>query len=74
MFKTKTIKIIIGLFLLEVILTSYFFYIQPLCEPCPPNIACPPCISEQQIVTFWVGLIIAILVVFYLLFNYFKKA
>ena len=27
------------------------------CEPCPPNVPCPPCISEGQIFSFWAGII-----------------
>jgi len=70
---TKTKKIIIGLLFIEAPLTAYFFYAQPLCEPCLPGTECPPCISEQQMITFWTGLIILMITVFYLLFINFKN-
>jgi len=70
---TKTKKIIIGLLFIEATLTAYFFYDQPLCEPCLPGMECPPCISEQQIITFWTGIIIVTITVFYLLFINFKN-
>jgi hypothetical protein len=44
-------------FLAEAISTAYFFYAQQLCEPCLPNIPCPPCISEQQVITFWIEVV-----------------
>jgi hypothetical protein len=70
---TKTRKITIGLLFLEGILTAYFFYVQPLCEPCLPGTECPPCISEQQIMIFWTGIILAATTLFYLLFINFRK-
>lgn len=70
---TKTSKIIIGLLFVEAIFTVYFYYAQPLCEPCPPNVPCPPCISEQQIITFWTGIFIAAITIVYLLFINFRK-
>jgi hypothetical protein len=48
-------------FFAEAILTAYFFYSQPLCGACLPNIPCPPCINEQQVITFWIAIIIAII-------------
>ena len=44
---------------MEVVLTAYFFYAQPLCEPCIDNSPCPPCISDEQIITLWAGGLIA---------------
>lgn len=70
---TKTSKIIIGLLFVEAILTAYFFYIQPLCEPCLPGSECRLCISEQQIVIIWTGIIIATIALFYLLSINFKN-
>jgi hypothetical protein len=71
---TKTSKITIGLLLTEAVFTGYFFYAQPLCEPCLPNVPCPPCISEQQVITFWIGIIIAIISVIYLAFITYQSA
>ena len=70
---TKTSKIVLGLLFVEAILTAYFFYTQPLCEPCLPNVQCPPCISKGQILTFWIGVVIAIITVTYLLFVNLRK-
>src|SRR5215831_5971517 len=69
---TRTTKIIIGLCIFETALTAYYFYAQPLCEPCLPGVSCLPCISESQIITFWTGILIAAATIFYLLF--FKKS
>ena len=65
---TNTSKTIIGLTIVEVALTAYFLYAQPKCEPCPPNIHCDPCISQAQIMTFWIGLSIAVVTIIYLFF------
>jgi hypothetical protein len=70
---TKTSKIVIGLFLIEAALTGYYFYSQPQCEPCLPGGPCPPCISETQIITFWSGVVVAIVTIGYLLFINFRR-
>lgn len=44
--------------LLEVIIVSYYKVNTPYCEPCIPNKGCPPCISEEQIVSFLLGIMI----------------
>ena len=70
----KTSKILLtALFFAEAILTAYFFYAQPLCEPCLSDTLCPPCISEQQVITFWIGIIIALTSIIYLAFINFRK-
>ena len=62
---TRSTKIIVGLLLIELSLTAYFFYIQPQCEPCLKGNPCPPCISEQQNIVFWTGVVIAIISIIY---------
>ena len=66
---TKTSKTIIGILITEAALAAYFFYAQPLCEPCLPYGPCPPCISEEQIITCWIGVWIALVTIAYLLFT-----
>lgn len=70
----KSSKIFIVFIIVEAVLTAYFFYIQPQCEPCLPKATCPPCISDTQIKTFWAGIFIAVLTISYLLFNKFSKS
>ena len=70
----KTSKILLtALFFAEAILTAYFFYAQPLCEPCLSDTPCPPCINEQQVITFWIEIIIALTSIIYLAFINFRK-
>lgn len=65
---TKTSKIVIRLILIEAALTGYYFYSQPQCEPCLAGVPCPPCISETQIITFWTGVVVAVVTIGFLLF------
>lgn len=70
---TKTGKIIIRLLFVEAVFTAYYFYAQPLCEPCLPELPCPPCISKEQIFIIWIGVIIAVATIIYLLISSLKK-
>jgi hypothetical protein len=65
---TNTAKIISALIGVEAALTAYYFYSQPQCEPCLPNIPCEPCISKEQIMTFRTGSFIAVFTLGYLLY------
>lgn len=69
---TKTRKIVIALLAIEAGLTAYFFHMQPQCEPCLPNTPCPPCISDEQIITLGTGVIIGVASIAYLIYINFQ--
>lgn len=58
-------KIIVSFFVIEMLVVAFYFYNQPLCEPCIPGTSCPPCVSESQIVARWIGFSIAIVTICY---------
>ena len=62
----KISKPILILIIVELALLAYYFYQQPLCEPCLSNTDCPPCRSNEQIGAIWVGIFIGVLAVGYL--------
>jgi len=43
----------------EILIIFSYLYFQPLCEPCLSNLACPPCISKEQIFLSWFGVTFA---------------
>jgi hypothetical protein len=45
---------------IEILIFTYYQNNFIQCEPCLPNTPCPPCISSDQVVSFWTGLIIAL--------------
>lgn len=46
--KKNNLKIWVLLLFAELLLIYLYYYNQPKCVPCPPDIFCPPCISEEQ--------------------------
>ncbi len=62
----RLIKIIVWLSIIEFSLIAYYFYMQPQCVPCLPGSPCPPCISKQQIIVFWIGVVVAAITIIYL--------
>ena len=46
--KKQPINILVILLLVEFFLIYLYFYFQPECVPCRPNVYCPPCISNEQ--------------------------
>jgi len=70
----SAVKIIIGFIIIEAILTGYFFYEQPMCEPCLPGTFCPPCISDEQVYARRAGIIIAIVTAITLIVKQFNSS
>lgn len=66
-------KIISIVLIAELILGLYCFIARPECEPCPPDVYCPPCISHEQVIAIWIGVILAALALGYALYDNFKK-
>jgi len=53
----------------EILIMFAYLSFQPLCELCLPNLACPPCISKEQIFLSWLGVT---LLIFFLVRNVLK--
>ena len=70
---TKTSKVIGAVTLIEAVLTVYYFYIQPKCEPCLPNSYCPPCISQAQIVILWTGAFVGLVAIIFLCYRNLRR-
>jgi len=49
----------VAFFLAELLVFAYFKANRICCEPCLPGTYCEPCICQEQIVSFWTGLLIA---------------
>ena len=60
-------RIIVLFFVVEMLVIAFYFYNQPMCEPCIPGEPCPPCVSESQTVAKWIASLIAIVMLFYLI-------
>lgn len=60
-------RIIVLFFVVEMLVIAFYFYNQPMCEPCIPGEPCPPCVSESQIAAKWIASLIAILMLCYLI-------
>ena len=69
----KAIKIIDAVTLIEAVLTAYYFYIQPKCEPCLTNSYCPPCISQAQIIILWTGALVGLITIIFLYFENLRR-
>lgn len=63
----------IGLIVVEVLLFGYYKIIQPICEPCLPNVPCPRCITSEQIVVLWIAFVVAVAFLVWRLFHLLKK-
>lgn len=47
--------------IVEVLLVFFYYYTQPLCEPCIDDMPCPPCVSIEQI---WIRRLFVVNVIF----------
>jgi hypothetical protein len=57
MYRSATFKYLTILIIVEVVLYLLYRYNQPLCEPCLDSQECPPCISDEQRIITWFGVI-----------------
>jgi hypothetical protein len=60
--KLDIFKYWILLFVAEILVVFRYKDIQPECEPCLPNVYCPPCVSDEQILLKYFG--ISLLIIF----------
>ncbi len=59
--------------IIEFLILLYFQAHIIQCEPCLPDTYCPPCISWEQIVSFWTGIIIAIGFILFQIIRFIRK-
>jgi hypothetical protein len=41
--------------MIDLLLLLFYWYYQPLCEPCLSNNGCPLCISKEQVFIIFLG-------------------
>lgn len=67
---TKSRIILYGVVLVNLGAIILYMVYQPLCEPCPNAIDCPPCISRQQHLVINIAAIVdIILIIRYFIFQ-----
>ncbi len=60
--------------LIEIILIFGYYYYQPFCEPCLPDTYCPPCISREQNILKFSGLLLFAIFIVWKIIVLFKKS
>lgn len=66
-------KVIFELLIVNIILGLLFWYYQPKCEPCLYVSDCPPCLSKQQYLIIYSGIILNLFLVIKLIYKNWKK-
>jgi len=59
--------------LIEILILLYYRAHIIQCEPCLPDTPCPPCITWEQIVSFWTGILIAVGFTLFQIIRFIKK-